>query len=107
MTPVISGSRGALLSYPAPQPRSISPELESVLVSYFHPIVNFTEMTMRTANYRSHLRIPSPPRWVVTFEMRQRLEELNWRTQPHSVNNGDHGEAVEDWDSKPSEIVAS
>jgi hypothetical protein len=43
----------------------------------------------------------------VTFEMRQRLEELNWRTQPHSVNNGDHGEEVEDWDSKPSEIVAS
>jgi hypothetical protein len=40
-------------------------------------------------------------------EMRKRLEELNWRTQPHSVNNGNHGEAVEDWDSKPSEIVAS
>ena len=39
----------------------------------------------------------------MTFEMRQRLEELNWRTQPRSVNNGDHGEAVEDWDSKPSE----
>jgi hypothetical protein len=39
--------------------------------------------------------------------MRKRLEELNWRTQPHSVNNGNHGEAVEDWDSKPSEIVAS
>lgn len=28
-------------------------------------------------------------------EMRKRLEELNWRTQPHSLNNGDYVEPVE------------
>jgi hypothetical protein len=39
-------------------------------------------------------------------EMRKRLEELNWRTQPYSPNNGDHGEVVEVFDSKPSEVVA-
>jgi hypothetical protein len=32
--------------------------------------------------------------------MRRRLEELNWRTQPHSPNNGV-------FDSKPAEVVAS
>jgi len=32
--------------------------------------------------------------------MRRRLEELNWRTQPHSLNNGV-------FDSKPGEVVAS
>src|SRR5208282_4324887 len=47
----------ALVSYPAPQPRSILPEVESVPVSCFYPFVNFTETTPRTANYRSHLRI--------------------------------------------------
>ena len=39
-------------------------------------------------------------------EMRKRLEELNWRTQPRSLNNEDHGEAVGVFDSKP-EVVAS
>lgn len=27
-------------------------------------------------------------------EIRKRLEELNWRTQPHSPNNGVHGGVV-------------
>ncbi len=40
-------------------------------------------------------------------EMRRRLEELNWRTQPGSPSNGDHGEAVGVFDSKPCEVVAS
>jgi alpha-D-ribose 1-methylphosphonate 5-phosphate C-P lyase len=39
-------------------------------------------------------------------EMRKRLEELNWRTQPRSLNNEDHGEAVKVFDSKP-EVGAS
>ncbi len=33
-------------------------------------------------------------------EMRKRLEELNWRTQPHSLNKGV-------FDSKPGEVVAN
>jgi len=40
-------------------------------------------------------------------EMRKRLEELNWRTQPDSLANGDHGEAVGVFDSKPREVVTS
>ncbi len=32
--------------------------------------------------------------------MRKRLEELNWRTQPHSLNKGV-------FDSKPGEVVAN
>jgi hypothetical protein len=32
--------------------------------------------------------------------MRKRLDELNWRTQPHSPSNGV-------LDSKPAEVVAS
>jgi len=39
--------------------------------------------------------------------MRKRLEELNWRTQPGSLNNGDHGEVVRVFDSKPGEVVVS
>jgi len=39
------------------------------------------------------------------LEMRKRLQELNWRTQPHSLNNGSYGEIVE-VDSKPGEVVA-
>ena len=38
-------------------------------------------------------------------EMRRRLEELNWRTQPRSLNNGDHG--VEILDSKPGEVATN
>jgi len=40
-------------------------------------------------------------------EMRKRLEELNWRTQPHSHNNGDYGEAVGGFDSKPGEGIST
>jgi hypothetical protein len=43
-------------------------------------------------------------------EMRKRLEELSWRTQPRSLNrlnHGDHEEVVEVFDSKPGEVVAS
>ncbi len=39
--------------------------------------------------------------------MRKRLEELSWRTQPRSLNNGNHGEVVRVFDSKPGEVVAS
>ena len=37
--------------------------------------------------------------------MRRRLEELNWRTQPHS--HGDHGEVVKVFDSKPAEVIST
>jgi hypothetical protein len=43
-------------------------------------------------------------------EMRKRLEELSWRTQPRSLNrlnHGDHEEVVEVFDSKPGEVVAN
>ena len=33
--------------------------------------------------------------------MRRRLEELNWRTKPHFLNNGDYGEVG----SKPGEVI--
>jgi hypothetical protein len=46
-------------------------------------------------------------REVYGEEMRKRLEELNWRTQPHSANNGDHGEVGEVFDYKPGECVAT
>jgi hypothetical protein len=35
--------------------------------------------------------------------MRKRLEELNWRTQPHFLNNGDYGEVG----SKPGEVIST
>jgi hypothetical protein len=40
-------------------------------------------------------------------EMRERLEELNGRTPPYSLNNGDHAEVVQVFDSKPGEGVTS
>ena len=40
-------------------------------------------------------------------EMRKRLEELNWRTQPYSLNNGDHDEVVGVFDSKPGEVIST
>jgi len=40
-------------------------------------------------------------------EMQKRLEELNWRTQPRSLNKGDDGEVVKVFDPKPGEVVAS
>jgi hypothetical protein len=40
-------------------------------------------------------------------EMRKRLEELNWRAQPRSLSNGDHGEVVEVFDSKPGEVIST
>jgi len=39
------------------------------------------------------------------YEMRKRLEELNWRTQPCLLNNVDHGEVVRVVDSKLSEVM--
>ncbi|HLM80302.1 MAG TPA: hypothetical protein VK302_06680 [Terriglobales bacterium] len=39
--------------------------------------------------------------------MRKRLEELNWRTQPRSLNNGDHGEALGVFDPKPAEVIST
>jgi hypothetical protein len=39
------------------------------------------------------------------YETRKRLEELNWRTQPYSLNNVGHGEVVRVVDSKPSEVI--
>jgi hypothetical protein len=39
--------------------------------------------------------------------MRKRLEELKWRTQPRSLNNGNHEEAVEVFNAKPVEAAAS
>ena len=38
-------------------------------------------------------------------ETRKRLEELNWRTQPYSLNNVGHGEVVRVVDSQPSEVI--
>ena len=38
-------------------------------------------------------------------EMRERLEELNGRTQPYSLNNGDHAEVVQVFDSKSGEVA--
>ncbi len=32
--------------------------------------------------------------------MRRRLDELNWRTQPPALNNGQHGKPIELVDSK-------
>jgi collagenase-like PrtC family protease len=40
-------------------------------------------------------------------EMRQRLEELNWRTLPDSHANGDHGRVVEEFDSEPGEVIST
>jgi hypothetical protein len=41
------------------------------------------------------------------IEMRERLAELNWRTQPNLVKKGVHGEVVPHFDSEPDEVVAS
>jgi len=41
------------------------------------------------------------------LEMRARLQELNWRTQPNLVEKGAQGEAVPHFDSKPDEALAS
>lgn len=46
----------------------------------------------------------SPETWG---QIRKRLEELNSRTQPHSLNSVDHEEVVRVFDSKPDEVVAS
>ena len=40
-------------------------------------------------------------------EMRQRLEELNWRTLPDSHANGDYGRVVEEFDSEPGEVIST
>ena len=52
------------------------------------------------------LRIHSPDcehcnaRETSADEMRKRLEELSWRTKPRSLKNDEHGEVVEEPDSK-------
>jgi hypothetical protein len=38
-------------------------------------------------------------------EMRRRLDELSWRTQPHS--HGDHGEVAKVFDSEPGEVIST
>ncbi len=38
-------------------------------------------------------------------EIRKRLEELNWRTQPRSLNQGGHGDVVEVSDSTPRVVA--
>jgi hypothetical protein len=40
-------------------------------------------------------------------ELRKRLEESNWRTQPHSLNNWHQEEVAGLYDSKPGEVVFS
>jgi hypothetical protein len=39
-------------------------------------------------------------------EIRKRLDELSGRTQPRSLNRGDHGEVVGGFDSKPGEVIS-
>ena len=38
-------------------------------------------------------------------EMRERLEELNGRTEPYSINNGNHAEVVQVFDSRSAEVA--
>ena len=42
------------------------------------------------------------------IEMRKRLEELGWRMQPCSQNNGNHKDRIElgVFDSEPAEVIA-
>jgi hypothetical protein len=40
-------------------------------------------------------------------EMRQRLEELNWRTLPDSHAHGDHGRVGVELDSEPGEVICT
>ncbi len=40
-------------------------------------------------------------------EMLKRLEELNWRNQPTSLNHQNHGEVLEGFDSDAAEVVAN
>jgi hypothetical protein len=40
------------------------------------------------------------------LEMRERLQELNWRTQPYTLYREVHGEVVEVFNSKPGEVAA-
>lgn len=60
----------------------------------------------RICHLLSLLRIHNPDcercndREICWGEMRERLEELNWRTQPHSLKNEDHGGVMEVHDSK-------
>jgi hypothetical protein len=61
----------------------------------------------------SLLRIHRPdcelcnPRESWGREIRKRLEELNSRTQPHSLNNVEREEAMRVFDCKPGEVVPS
>jgi hypothetical protein len=40
------------------------------------------------------------------IEMRKRLEELNWRTQPHSPINANREQIARALDSKQDEVVS-
>ena len=40
------------------------------------------------------------------LEMRERLEELNWRAQPYSLHRELDGEVVKVFNSKPGEVPA-
>ena len=61
----------------------------------------------------SLLRIHRPdcehckPREKCGIEMRERLEELNRRTQPYSLNDRDHAEVVQVFESKPGKGVTN
>lgn len=61
----------------------------------------------------SLLRIHSPNCEVCNarerygVEMRERLEELNWRTLPDSHAKGTHGKVVEVFDSEPGEVIST
>ena len=41
------------------------------------------------------------------LQMRERLAELNWQTQPNLTKKGLHSEVVPHFDSKLGEVVAS
>ena len=41
------------------------------------------------------------------LEMRERLEELKWRTRPNLLEKEVYGTVVEVFDSKPGEVAAS
>ena len=68
------------------------------------------KLRLRICYLLSRLRMHSPDcehcndRATCGDEMRQRLEELSWRTQRRSLNNEDSGEPVEASDSKPPKV---
>jgi tRNA(Ile2) C34 agmatinyltransferase TiaS len=67
-------------------------------------------LRFRICHLLSILRIHNPDcehcnaRATCGEEMRERLEELNCRTQPRSLKNGGSGAPVEASDSKPPKV---